>query len=82
MPQIKISLDKSNLDFVAQYQEYGYPSKSAIVEAAIAQFKKTLSEQKLLESAELYQEIYDEDLDLQHSTDDAASSMSELSFKP
>ena len=73
MPQIKISLDKSNLDFVGQYQEYGYTSKSAIVEAAIAQFKQTLSEQRLLESAELYQEIYDEDLALQQLTDDAAS---------
>lgn len=72
MPQLKISLDGEYLDFVSQYREHGFDSKSAIVEAAIAKFKHSLQEQKLLESAHLYQEVYEEDTDLQKLTDDAA----------
>ncbi len=73
MPQIKISLDKEYIDFVSQHQKHGFKSKSAIVEAAIAKYKQTLEEQKLLESAELYQEVYDRDSDLQALTNDAAN---------
>ncbi|MEM8830975.1 MAG: hypothetical protein AAGE96_16695 [Cyanobacteria bacterium P01_G01_bin.19] len=72
MPQIKISLDEEHIDFVSQYREHGFNSKSAIVEAAIAQFKNSMEEQRLLESAELYQEVYEKDSDLQELTDDAA----------
>lgn len=73
MPQIKVSLDEANLDFVSNYQAYGFASKSAIVDAAISNLKQTLEQQQLIESAELYQEVYDNDLDLQELTDDAAS---------
>lgn len=72
MPQIKISLDEAHLDFVSQYSEYGFSSKSAIVEAAVAQFKSSLLAARLLKSAECYEEIYQDDLDLQELTDDAA----------
>jgi metal-responsive CopG/Arc/MetJ family transcriptional regulator len=73
MPQIKISLDREILDFVSSYQDYGYSSKSEIVATALADFKKRLDTQAIIDSAELYQEVYDRDLDLQELTDDAAS---------
>ena len=72
MPQIKISLGEKNLNFVSQHQEHGYSSKSAIIEAAVTEFEQKLKTQKILESAQLYNEIYAEDLDLQELTDDAA----------
>jgi hypothetical protein len=74
MPQIKISLDETNADFVSNYQAFGYSSKSAIVADAVSRLNKILKEEALVKSAELYQEVYDNDADLQELTDDAASS--------
>ena len=74
MPQIKISLDDSNIDFVNNFQDYGYSSKSAIVDDAVKRLHRELTNKALLESAELYQQVYEEDLELQELTDSAAGS--------
>ena len=74
MPQIKISLDDASIDFVSNFQDYGYGSKSAMVDDAVRRLRQELSEKALLESAELYQQVYQSDLDLQELTDSAASS--------
>ena len=73
MPQIKISLDEDNADFVSNFREYGYASKSAIVDDAIARLRQESMNQALHESAELYQQIYQSDSELQELTDSAAS---------
>jgi hypothetical protein len=72
MPQIKISLDRQNIDFVSNHKAYGYVSKSAMIDDAVANLKKNLELQILIESAELYQDIYNNDPDLQELTNDAA----------
>lgn len=74
MPQIKISLDDDNADFVSNFREYGYASKSAIVDDAVRRLHQDLRNKALLESAELYQQIYQSDLGLQELTDSAAGS--------
>ena len=74
MPQIKISLDDSNIDFVDNFRDYGYSSKSAIVDDAVKRLHRELTNKALLESAELYQQVYEEDLELQELTDSAAGS--------
>lgn len=74
MPQIKVSLDDANADFISKFRDYGYASKSAIVDDAVRRLHQELMNQALLESAELYQEIYQEDLELQELTESAASS--------
>ena len=74
MPQIKVSLDDVNADFVSNFQEYGYSSKSAIVDDAVRRLHQELQNKALLESAELYQQVYQDDLELQELTDSAASS--------
>ena len=74
MPQIKISLDDRNINFVSNFQNYGYGSKSAMVDDAVRKLHQELSDKALLESAELYQQVYQDDLDLQELTDSAASS--------
>ena len=74
MPQIKISLDDACINFVSNFQDYGYSSKSAMVDDAVRRLRQELSKQALLESAELYQQVYQSDLDLQELTDSAASS--------
>ena len=58
MPQIKISLDDENANFVNNFREYGYSSKSAIVDDAVKRLHRELMSQALRESAELYQQIY------------------------
>ncbi len=74
MPQIKISLDDANADFVSNFRDYGYTSKSAIVDDAVRKLHQELRNKALLESAELYQQVYQSDLELQELTDSAASS--------
>ena len=77
MTQIKVSLDDENADFVSNFRDYGYSSKSAIVDDAVRRLHRELMNQALLESAELYQQVYQEDLELQELTDSAASSCQE-----
>ena len=74
MPQVKISLDDASIDFVNNFSDYGYASKSAIVADAVKRLNQELNNKALLESAELYQQIYQSDLELQELTDSAASS--------
>lgn len=73
MPQIKISLDEEIITFLSDHSQLGYSSKSEIVQAAVLEFKKSLETKQLMESAEIYQEIYDSESELQELTDDAAS---------
>ena len=73
MPQIKISLGDRNINFVSNFRNYGYSSKSAMVDDAVRRLHQELSDKALLESAELYQQVYQDDLDLQELTDSAAS---------
>ena len=73
MPQIKVSLNEEILDFVCHHQNYGYSSKSEIIANALVNLKNHLETQALIDSAELYQEIYHSDPDLQELTDSAAS---------
>ncbi|MEM8831635.1 MAG: hypothetical protein AAGE96_20090 [Cyanobacteria bacterium P01_G01_bin.19] len=73
MPQIKVSLNEDTLEFVLDYQKYGYSSKSEIVANALMELKKNLKTRALIDSADLYQEIYESDRDLQELTDSAAS---------
>lgn len=73
MPQIKISLDDANANFVSNFRDYGYTSKSAIVDDAVQKLSQELRNKALLESAELYQQVYQNDLELQELTDSAAS---------
>ena len=73
MPQIKISLDDDNADFVSNFRDYGYTSKSAIVDDAVKRLYRELRNKALLESAELYQQVYERDLELQELTDSAAN---------
>lgn len=73
MPQIKVSVNQDINDFLAQYQKYGYKSKSAVVMDAIALLREALNQEALADSAALYQEIYETDTELQQLTEDAAS---------
>lgn len=72
MPQIKIVLKDEEFDFVENYSNYGFKSKTELVNQAVTSFRKKLRDKEIAKSAELYQQIYEEDKELRQLTNDAA----------
>ncbi|GAB4432021.1 MAG: hypothetical protein Kow0031_13340 [Anaerolineae bacterium] len=68
MQQAKFSLTSPLVEFLNNYQHYGFKDKSSMVRAALAELKKELELQSLKESAEMYAALYEEDEDLQELT--------------
>ncbi len=69
MIQAKFTIDSSQAIFLDHFRHYGFKDKSALVRAALQQFQQALEQQQLIESANLYAEIYAEDEDLQALTE-------------
>lgn len=69
----EISLEDSHLQFLNQCKSYGFQDKSALVRAALEQFRETFNQQGLQESAALYAEVYEEDEETQELTGAALS---------
>lgn len=72
MPQIKIVLNETETNFIENYSQYGFKSKTALVNEAVSAYRKQLRAKAIAESADLYQEIYESDQELQELTNDAA----------
>ena len=72
MPQIKVVLKETELSFVNNYAKHGFESKDDLVNKAIALLRKKLRSDAISRSAEMYQEVYESDRELQELTDDAA----------
>ncbi len=64
----KVTLEQSQIDFLAQFKDLGFKDKSSLVRSALNQLQQQLSKQELEKSADLYAEIYEEDEDLQQLT--------------
>lgn len=73
MPQVKISINEKQLDFLNNYHSFGFKDKSSLVRKSIDHLRKELEIQKLKKSAELYSEIYSQDSELQEITNSALS---------
>lgn len=71
MQQAKFSLTSPLIDFLADYQRYGFNDKSAMVRAALTQLQEEIELRSLSQSAELYAEIYAEDAELQDLAESA-----------
>jgi hypothetical protein len=71
MQQAKFSLTLSLLEFLNNYKFYGFKDKSSMVRAALLRLKAELELQSLKQSANLYTEIYEEDVELQELTETA-----------
>ena len=54
MSQVKITLDEINLNFVSNYESYGYSSKSEIIAIALNELREKIEAQALIDSAKLY----------------------------
>ena len=68
MTQTKISFEENQIEFIKKYFELGFKDKSSLVRKAIDEFRKSLEKKKLMRSANLYAEIYEQDEDLKDLT--------------
>lgn len=73
MPQIRVVLEDTEFKFVENHSQHGFKSKTELVNEAISFYRQQLQQKLIAESAQLYQEIYEEDEELQELTDDAAA---------
>jgi len=71
MQQAKFSLSSPLIEFVGNYQQYGFKDRSALVRAALTRLKEERERYLLEQSADLYAALYAEDADLQELTNDA-----------
>jgi Arc/MetJ-type ribon-helix-helix transcriptional regulator len=68
MVPTKITLEQSQINFLAQFKELGFKDKSSVVRFALNRLLAELEQQKLERSADLYAEVYAEDVELQELT--------------
>ncbi|MGB3715952.1 MAG: hypothetical protein WA996_16115 [Candidatus Promineifilaceae bacterium] len=73
MQQVKFTLHQSQIKFVKEHGVYGFKDRSSLVRAALDHLREEIKHQRLLESAELYAEVYAEDDELRELTDQAIS---------
>ncbi len=71
MQQEKFSLTPLLIRFVCSYELYGFDSKSSMVRAALLRLKEEIEEAKLIQSADLYNKIYENDTELRELTETA-----------
>lgn len=69
MHQAKFSLKESNILFLQKYRSYGFKDKSEAVRTALDRLAEDLTRRRLRESAALYEEVYEEDLETREWTD-------------
>jgi Arc/MetJ-type ribon-helix-helix transcriptional regulator len=71
MPQAKFSLSEAQMDFINRHEAWGFPDKSALVRQALDQMQARLAQERLVESARLYAEVYAEEQNLRDLTEAA-----------
>jgi len=73
MLQAKFSIEETQTRFLNNYKAYGFKDKSCMLRAAIDHFKKEMELKRLIESADLYSEVYSEDDELRELTETAVT---------
>ena len=71
MQQAKISLTPPLVEFLGDYQTYGFKDRSSMVRIALQRFREELELQSLKQSAALYAELYAQDGELHELTESA-----------
>jgi len=71
MIQATFSLNESNVSFLKNFKLYGFKDKSDLVRIALEYMKKRIENQELKKSANLYAEVYTEDVEIKELTESA-----------
>jgi Arc/MetJ-type ribon-helix-helix transcriptional regulator len=69
MVPTKVTLERAQIDFLAQFKDLGFKDKSSVVRLALNRLQQEIERQELERSADLYAEVYAADEDLQVLTD-------------
>ncbi len=69
MMPTKVTLEQTQIDFLAQFKDLGFKDKSSVVRLALNRLQQEMERQVLERSADLYAEVYGEDEELQVLTD-------------
>ena len=75
--QTEVKIEETQAEFLNHYSQYGFKDKNELVREALNRLKNDLEEKSLIESAELYAEIYENDADLQELTESATADLHE-----
>jgi Arc/MetJ-type ribon-helix-helix transcriptional regulator len=65
----KVTLEQTQIDFLAQFKDLGFKDKSSVVRLALNRLQQEMEHRELERSADLYAEVYAEDAQLQVLTD-------------
>jgi Arc/MetJ-type ribon-helix-helix transcriptional regulator len=68
MVPTKVTLEQTQIDFLAQFKDLGFKDKSSVVRLALNRLQQEMERQELERSADLYAEVYGEDAELQELT--------------
>ena len=68
MVPTKVTLEQTQIDFLAQYKNMGIKDKRSVVRLALNRLQHEMERQELERSADLYAEVYAEDGELQELT--------------
>jgi Arc/MetJ-type ribon-helix-helix transcriptional regulator len=68
MVPTKVTLEQTQIDFLAQFKDLGFKDKSSVVRLALNRLQHEMERQELERSADLYAEVYGEDGELQELT--------------
>ena len=71
MLQSKFTIENEHDQFLRKHEAYGFNDRSAMVRAALDRFINELEQRQMAESAVLYAELYEEDIELQQLADAA-----------
>jgi hypothetical protein len=69
MVPIKVTLERAQIDFLAQFKDLGFKDKSSVVRLNLDRLQQEMEREDLDRSADLYDEVYVADEDLQVLTD-------------
>lgn len=69
MVPTKVTLEQTQINFLAQFKDLGFKDKSSVVRLALNRLQQELEREELERSADLYAEVYSEDAQLQALTD-------------
>ena len=73
MMTAQLSLNESLMQFVEQYQLYGFKDQNDLVCTALNRLYEQLDHQQLQQSADIYAELYENSKDTQELTQSALS---------
>jgi hypothetical protein len=73
MMTAQLSLNESLMQFLEQYQLYGFKDQNDLICTALNRLYEQLDHQQLQQSADIYAKIYETDQETQELTDSALS---------